>query len=306
MMEARNYSEESRENILLVEDEPTNMAILSAYLQNAGYNVREAMDGDQAWNILLQSPHFDLIVTDRRMPNMDGLDFMKMVRQNKNLSHISVIMQTSAASQSEIAEGIKAGAYYYLTKPYEESTLLAIVRSAMYKQKETSLFEQKVSRQHNALGNFMNGEFEIKTPEQGQNVALLLADAFPRAELAVTGLYELILNAIEHGNLGIGYARKNALLKEGLYEQELKNELQTPDNAHKTVWICYEKGDDRIEVTVKDQGQGFDWQPFLEIEPSRATQGSGRGIAKANLISFDSLEYANDGNTVKAITFLRR
>jgi hypothetical protein len=52
-------------------------------------------------------------------------------------------------------------------------------------------------------------------------------------------------------------------------------------------------------------GAGFAWQPFLEIEPSRATQGSGRGIAKANLISFDELIYQGKGNQVQAICYLR-
>src|SRR6188768_381698 len=104
--------------ILLVEDEATNMAILSAYLRVAGYKVTEAHDGVQAYEILSKNPNFDLIVTDRRMPHMDGLELAKKIKRDTRLDRIPVIMQTGASSQDEIIEGIKAGVFYYLTKPY--------------------------------------------------------------------------------------------------------------------------------------------------------------------------------------------
>ncbi len=294
----------TRNKILLVEDEPENMIILSTFLREANYDVTEAPNGQEAFDVLQGGKAFDLIVTDRRMPHMDGLTLAKKVKADARFAKIPVIMQTGDHSQDAITEGIKAGVFYYLTKPYEEETLLAIVRSAIQKQKQTASFEQRMTRQRDALGTFVQGEFEVQTPEQAQNVALLLAGVYKRPELAVTGLYELILNGIEHGNLGLGYDAKGRLLSDGTYDQEIARRLQLPENAAKKVTISFSQKGKEIEVTVKDQGPGFDWRPFMEIEPSRATNGNGRGIAKANLISFDSLQYIDKGNAVKVVSKL--
>ena len=287
--------------ILLVEDEPTNMAILAAYLRVAGYEVVEAADGVIAWDILSKDSNFDLLVTDRRMPNMDGLDLAKHVRSNPAISQIPVIMQTGATSQEEILEGIRAGVFYYLAKPYEEATLLGIVRSAIQERKQKSVFEQRMTRQSEALSAFVSGEMQISTPEEAQNTALLLSALYNDPQLVVTGLYELLLNAVEHGNLGIGYETKNRLLSDGLLHDEISKRLRLPENAAKRVSIKFVRQGKTIEITVEDSGEGFDWRPYMEIEPSRATHGSGRGIAKAALISFDRVVFEGKGNKVIAV-----
>lgn len=66
--------------------------------------------------------------------------------------------------------------------------------------------------------------------------------------------------------------------------------------------VRFEQNASRLEVQITDDGVGFDWRPYMEIEPSRATQANGRGIAKANQLSFDQLSYAGKGNQVLAVT----
>lgn len=284
--------------ILLVEDEPTNMAILSAYLKVAGYAVTEAIDGASAWDVLSRDTDFDVIVTDRRMPNMDGLELALQIKRTPNLKNIPIIMQTGATSQEEITEGVKAGVYYYLSKPYEEATLLAIVRSALNERQQKEIFDQKIGRQQNALDILKRGEFEIRTLDEAQNLALLLGGAFSRPELVVNGLYELLLNAIEHGNMQIGYEEKSRLVANDEWQTEVERRLALPENLNKKVNITFIKSNKDIEIVITDEGEGFDPAPFMEIEPSRATQSSGRGIAKANMLSFDQLQYDAKGNRV--------
>ncbi len=292
--------------ILLVEDEPANSAILSAYLENAGYTVDEAIDGVEAWEMLEQNPgRYRLIVTDKRMPNMNGLELAARIKADRRFSNIPVIMQTGDSSQEEFLKGIKAGVYYYLSKPYDETTLLALVRSAAIERDRKEIFERRISSQQNALTNLARGEFFVQFPEEAQNTAFLLGSIFPRPELAVSGLYELILNGIEHGNLGIGYEKKGILLSEGRLENEIDRLINMTENKNKKVFICFEKFSNRLEVTITDDGQGFDWQPYLEIEPSRATHGNGRGIAKANLLGFDDVKYLGTGNQVKITSYTK-
>jgi len=303
-VELPSVEHKSTTRVLLVEDEPANSAILASYLQAAGYIVDEAVDGVAAWSMLEGSPGaYRLIVTDKRMPNMNGLELAARIKADRRFSNIPVIMQTGDTSQEEFLKGIKAGVYYYLAKPYDESTLLALVRSAIIERERKEIFERRLSSQQNALVNFIKGEFMLQTPSEAQNTAFLLGSIFPRPELAVSGLYELILNGIEHGNLGIGYAEKGYLLSEGKWEDEVTKRLGSPQYRDKKVFIHFEQFPNRLEITITDDGAGFDPQPYMEIEPSRATHGNGRGIAKANLLSFDEVIYQGPANQVKVISY---
>ncbi len=290
------------QKILLVEDEPTNLKILGAYLRAADYLIDEARDGEEALHKLTTNPTYALVVTDRQMPKLDGLQLFAEMQRNKRLRQIPVIMQTVASDPSEVVEGIRAGVYYYLTKPYEEETLLSLVQACIRDQQQTNLFEERLSKQREAMDTFVRGEFRLQTPAEAENIAFTLGGLFPRPELAATGLYELLLNAIEHGNLGIGYDEKGKLLANDNFTTEVQARLKQPQHQQKRVAVQFAHTADRFEVIIADEGQGFDWRPFLEIEPARATQNHGRGIAKANLLSFDRLTYLGKGNQVHVIS----
>src|SRR5262249_13472562 len=146
-------------------------------------------------------------------------------------------MQTGANSPEEVVEGIRAGVYYYLTKPYQEETLLNLVQAAIRERKNHELFEARLAKQREALGSFVKGEFHIRTLEEAQNIAFLLGSLFPRPELAASGLYELLLNAIEHGMLGIGYETKGKLLAAEDWDAEIARRLNLPENAVKKVRV---------------------------------------------------------------------
>lgn len=298
-------SQQGRGHILLVEDEPTNRIILQAYLATMGYIISEAEDGLAAWELLKKHRNYSLVVTDRRMPRMDGVELSKKIKADPTLRHIPIIMQTSADSQHEVVEGIQAGVYYYLLKPYEEETLLTLVRAALRDRQQSDQFEQRSARQREALGTFTKGEFHIRTLEEADNIAFLLGSLFPRPELAVMGLNELLMNSIEHGNLGIGYDEKARLLLNGDLEAEIRSRLARPENAAKKTIVQFAQDGQQCEVVIVDSGEGFNWAPYMEIEPSRATQANGRGIAKANLLSFDKLAYMNNGNQVRVVSRFR-
>ena len=74
--------------------------------------------------------HFSAILLDRGMPRMDGMTLLRQIKDEDRHKHIPVIMQTARDSKEEILEGLEAGAYYYLTKPFAGPTLIAIVGSA--------------------------------------------------------------------------------------------------------------------------------------------------------------------------------
>jgi two-component system cell cycle response regulator len=138
---------------------------------------------------------------------------------------------------------------------------------------------------------------------QGEDLALFMANCFPNPERILPGLAELIANAVEHGNLGIGYQQKTVLLTEGTWRDEIQRRLELPENAKKYGEAVIARKTDGIYVVITDQGNGFDWRQYMRIDPARASDNHGRGIAQANMLSFDKLSFNSKGN--QAVGFVR-
>jgi anti-sigma regulatory factor (Ser/Thr protein kinase) len=140
-----------------------------------------------------------------------------------------------------------------------------------------------------------------RTLEEAESLPSFLANCFPDSDRALTGISELLINGVEHGNLGISYDDKTRLMDENSWRQEVDRRLTLPEYADKQITVIFEKKGDTYYLQVTDQGEGFNWKSFLEFDPSRASHNHGRGIAMANMIAFDRLVYNEKGNQVTAI-----
>jgi CheY-like chemotaxis protein len=290
--------------ILAVDDEAFNLDILSDYLANDGYEVISAEDGVIAMQRLEEHPDIDVIVLDRMMPNMNGMEVLEKVKSDTRFREIPVIMQTAAASSEQVLQGIKAGVYYYLTKPYEDVMLLSIVKSALLDARSRKEMKDEVSKHKRVLGMMEQSRFRFRTLEEAKNLAYFIATCFPDPHTVVYGLNELFINAIEHGNLGITYAEKTKLVMNGVWLEEIEKRLNLPENKTKHAYFSFELKKDVIKTHLKDQGTGFDWKKYLELSPDRATDPHGRGIATSKMMSFSSMEYLGCGNEVVCMVAL--
>lgn len=118
--------------ILVVDDEEANLQILETYLSDAGYEVVTAENGAEAWDFIkLFGERVALILLDRMMPVMNGIEFMKLLKGHRNYSDIPVIMQTAAATKEQVIECKNSGIYHYLRKPFEEERVLQLTREAL-------------------------------------------------------------------------------------------------------------------------------------------------------------------------------
>jgi two-component system KDP operon response regulator KdpE len=114
-------------NILVVDDEPQITRVLKTTLSSHGYGTRTAGDGDEALQLMKNwSP--DLIITDLRMPNMDGLDLCRRVREK---SQVPIIILSVKGEERIKVDALDAGADDYVTKPFNVNELLARVRAAL-------------------------------------------------------------------------------------------------------------------------------------------------------------------------------
>ncbi len=293
-------SAEKALQLLIVDDDELNREIITEHLEDSGYVMTTAEDGDIALEMLEREPtKFDVVLLDRMMPRMGGMEVLSKIRQHPQLSNILVILQTARASTGDIIDGMRAGANYYLTKPFEETMLKTIVKTASEDRKRFLSLQQALAQSTRTLSLMEFGRFNFQTLAQASDLATMLANACPNATRVVTGLSELMINAIEHGNLGIGYDEKSELNISGEWLKEIERRIESSANKNKWACISFEQDQDKITISIKDQGRGFDWHNYLELDPDRAFDNHGRGIAMAKMLSFDSIEYIGTGNKVK-------
>jgi len=234
------------------------------------------------------------------MPRLDGMELLRRVRRTPRLSGLPVIMQTAAATPDQVREGLQAGARYYLTKPYEPDALLAIVKSALEEAHRTREIQLQAEGMRRAMGALRRAEFEFSTLGQATELASLASLVAPEPENIVMGLSELMINAVEHGNLGISYAEKSRLRLEDCWQEEVERRLRLPEYVGRRARLQIECSDEAVRYTVSDDGAGFDFARYLDFDPGRAFDPNGRGIAMARQLCFRSLEYKGCGNVVTA------
>ncbi len=286
--------------ILIVDDEPFNVEIIMEYLEDEGYALRTAEDGLDAWNQLEADPHaFDLILLDRMMPNMDGMEVLAKIKAHPVLLELPVLLQTALASKQDIAEGMKAGAYYYLTKPFEEDTLRSVISTAVGDRLRYRSMQQQIEMDSKLDELMADGQFSFRTLNEARDMATMLSNICPDPQRVVVGMAELLINAVEHGNLGISYEEKGVLKDRGSWQEEVEKRLDMPEYRDKKVTVKIHKNNQNIDFVICDEGQGFDYSCFLEMDPDRAFDNHGRGIAMSRLLSFDYLEYLGKGNEVR-------
>lgn len=289
--------------LLVVDDEEFNREILAEMLTGAGYEVVLASDGEEAWEILNSGKHqFSTVLLDRMMPRLDGMALLARMKSYSRFVKLPVIFQTAIDQPQDIAEGIKAGAFYYLVKPVDERVLFAIVQSAigLYKLTGTTVMPE-VAEEIDLSHAIKSCEFRFRTLLEARSVAKVLAGFYPEPKRAYFGILELLVNAVEHGNLSITYSEKTRLLQQGKWETEISHRLNLPEYAARQVIVRIEGEQHKIRLEVLDEGDGFNWKDYMEISPERVFDPNGRGIAMSKMTSFDSLEYLEKGNHLVAI-----
>jgi two-component system KDP operon response regulator KdpE len=118
---------DTKQNILVVDDEAQIARVLKTTLSTQGYGIRTAADGEDALDQMKNWPP-DLIITDLHMPNMDGLELCRRVRME---SRIPIIVLSVKGEEKIKVEALDAGADDYVTKPFSANELLARVRAAL-------------------------------------------------------------------------------------------------------------------------------------------------------------------------------
>lgn len=289
--------------VLAVEDDTFSMSFLEMQIDALGHDIRKAHNGLDALNFLEKNyDTIDVVLMDKEMPVMDGLTAVRRIKDNRNLRHIPIIMVTGADSPHEMKEGLDAGVFYYLTKPVAPDMLRSVLAAAIREAKQSKVLSQELGRHKNSFSLIETAKFRFRTLAEAENLAAFLAHCFPDPNRVLTGLGELLINAVEHGNLGLGYASKTQFIEAGTWRAEIERRQDLPEYAERYAYTTITHREEGTYIVIEDAGEGFNWRSYMQIDPARAGDNHGRGIAQANSTSFDKLAYNEKGN--QAVAFV--
>jgi DNA-binding response OmpR family regulator len=121
--------------ILLIEDDPNALEMLRFRFMKAGYDVAEALDGDEGLLKALRKP--DLIFLDVRIPKIDGWELCRIIKNEPRTQNIPVVMLTGCSQPVQVEYGKTCGADAYLTKPWDPKELMDLTHRLLSRKKKT-------------------------------------------------------------------------------------------------------------------------------------------------------------------------
>lgn len=286
--------------ILIVDDEPSVLEFLVESIRLQGHQAVTARDGCEGLEIFrAEAP--DLVMSDVDMPRMGGLEFLSAIR--KLDLEVIVIVFTGLGNEKIALESMQRDANDFIRKPFHHKDLIPII------EKYAGIVESRKKGQETP-NLMMSKTFVLEFDNQLKMVPLIVRQILQEVGNTISaehqlgvriGLTELIVNAIEHGNLGISYEEKQAAMATDMYgfDTLVSARLAKPELAGRRVivegWLTKEQW----RWKVSDDGEGFDWTSLsTPLSPENLEQPNGRGIFIAQL-QFDRLEFLGKGNQVQ-------
>lgn len=287
--------------VMAVDDDEINLEILLKNLSDSGFDSISFEDGEKAWNHLQDNPEdIDIILLDKMMPKMDGMEVLDKIKKHDLLKNIPVIMQTGDLQHADtegerLRANLTAGAYYYLEKPFDPSVMVSLINAAARDCVRRNELLRQMKQEKSITQMLVEGVFYFRTIEEANKLASALSFHAGKPEEIGVALAELMVNSVEHGNLDIGYDLKNTLIFDDLLEKEIDSRLESEEYRNRKVMVEFKRDNKRNLVTITDEGKGFNWKKYITFDPIRLTDLNGRGIAVTQLMGLD-ITYENEGS----------
>jgi YesN/AraC family two-component response regulator len=295
--------------IVVVDDEEEILEVISQFLDL--YCVKTFTDGRDAIDYVITSNQVQLIISDIKMPKIDGIELLKKIHVEK--PEIPFIILTAYSSIDIAINALKIGASDFLFKPFDRDDLLGSVKKVLKKK-------DKEVRYKEAYTYINKQDFEIVIPSKNFDVSVI--STFITNQIFFTNMfnpddsfnfrsaiYEGLTNAHEHGNLEL-----NSHLKHSEYSgvdafQEMMNKrLDNKKYSDRKISIHLHLDSEKVSVTIEDEGSGFDTNKITDIDPLallEVEKNHGRGYFMMQLYS-DEVLYNEKGNQVTLIKYKDR
>ncbi len=295
-----------RTTVLLVDDEALVREELGGFLEDEGYEVLTAKDGEEGLESFRQHRP-DMVITDARMPKREGLDLAReILREN---AYVPITMITGHGSEAMAIAALRLGITDFIKKPVQIPDLLA----ALDRMQGTSRLiheraepEAVLPASVRLVSRSQRYELDNDISEIPTFVNLLIREVATgidsrRKDGLQLALREILLNAVEHGNLEVSYEEKTEATEQGSLEELLHQRLKDPELARRKVNVRGTRTPEEITVDVIDEGRGFDWRGLPDpTDPDNLLLSHGRGVLLAHL-SVDELRFNEKGNQVTLV-----
>jgi DNA-binding response OmpR family regulator len=211
------------EKILVIDDEETTVQLISILLERRGYEIIKAYSAEDGLRKAYRHQP-DLVLLDIMMPDMDGWEVCKRMRE---MSDVPIIFLTARGDVKDVVRGLEMGADDYLPKPYDNDELVARIRAHLRRAPKPNMSEELVFNGGEFRINFMNREVRVRnelkhlTPKEFNLLGVLVRNAgrvVPRTELVTEAWGEEYGDAIDSLKLYIHYLR-----------QKLERDAEHPD-----------------------------------------------------------------------------
>ena len=282
---------------LVIDDSKSFINFVSSILEKYKCQIFTADNGHigiQQYNLVKP----DIIFSDIEMPVMTGIDMLKKIRMRD--SNIIIVMMTANSKEKYVLEALNFGASNYIKKSDLKKELPIVIEKYL-----SILFERK--RQKNFTDNIDSASIDFVFDNRIENLASvsiylasltrgILSDE-SRAQITI-GLQELLMNAVEHGNLNINFDEKTEALEKNCLNELYKIRLSQPNLESRRVRVNFQRVPELVEWTITDEGQGFDADSIPNpCDEINLDEMHGRGILISRY-QFDQLKYSNNGRTV--------
>jgi DNA-binding response OmpR family regulator len=299
------------DKILVVDDDPGIVRLISKALDSEGYGVDSALDGESALELAAEKENYALIICNITLPQMSGFEFLNSLTKVKPDTPIIII--SGHTEFGFVQEALHLGAVAYLVKPYEKSELLKWVNNVMAHEREDiardRLFDRLITEKHEMIldtatlmkdnncsrlaCHFANRFIAGKSPNRVWCIKIRLA------------VHEALRNSVEHGNLDLSSTSKPELISdeaENKYEKLMKERLEDPKYAQRKIFFKFSRSTEKAELTIRDEGKGFDHRSMLKAQMD-AVLAHGRGLMMIRA-GVDEMSYNEAGNEITLTCYL--
>ncbi|MGE5340172.1 MAG: SpoIIE family protein phosphatase [Candidatus Omnitrophota bacterium] len=286
-------------SILIIDDNVDLLEYLKDFFMIYNYEVILAESGNEGIEKFREfSP--DIVISDIRLPDKSGNIVVKEIKEIEK--DVPIIVITGYSDHNLILSAMKNGAVELLKKPFKPKDLKYLISKIellfkKIKVKLSSSFLQWEKR-HLKIAN----DIHI-IPSVTDFIFSNVDYIFGEISFMKIGLQEILINAIEHGNLNISYEEKQRLLSSGEYHRVLKDKACMPENVGKYVDVKVFSTPEYLKIMVEDMGDGFDLAAIPDPQnPENFLNENGKGIMMT-LNAYDEVNYNEKGNKVTLIKY---
>ena len=289
-------------HVLIIDDDVAVLNMVGDALAQHGMQIHPFSEGTEAMELLEQTeePLMDLVLSDINMEGMDGFEVIHRVKAIN--PKLPVILMTGQGSLDYAIRAMRLGASNLFQKPLSIRELVNSVFHLVGVHREMRMAEAGLRGLVKEIRQFSFRSDELDIPSLVMHLTdrmVPLGFARPsNLDVIAMAYHEALVNALEHGNLDMDSSLKgDFIIGQDTYAALLHSRLEDPDFASRRVNVLVSTTPERYEVTITDDGPGFDLQKITKMADDSLTKQCGRGLAMIRMV-MDEVTHNEQGNEV--------